>query len=217
MKTNSGKTDTVKDFRQHWNKKYIKTPDEELGWYETELTPTLKLISETCLDKSSRILIVGAGTTMLIDKLLESGYKNLIATDISEVALDKLKSRVGNERVQYIIDDLINPVKLKNIDPVDLWIDRAVLHFFIEEKNRETYFKLLKNTIRKNGYALMAQFNLSGADTCSGLLIYKYDEKILAAKLGKNFKLVSHFNYIYTMPSGDKRPYIYTLFKKVKN
>ena len=217
MKTNSGKTNTVKDFRKHWNKKYIKTPDEELGWYETDLTPTLKLILKTCLDKSSRILIVGAGTTTLIDNLLESGYKNLIAIDISEVALEKVKNRVGAGKVQYIVDDLTKPVKLKSIEPVDLWTDRAVLHFFVEKKDRETYFKLLKNTVRKNGYALIAQFNLNGEDTCSGLPIYKYDEKILKAKLGKNFKLVSHFNYIYTMPSGDKRPYIYTLFKKVKN
>jgi hypothetical protein len=40
-------------------------------------------------------------------------------------------------------------------------------------------------------------------------------EKSLADFLGKNFEMKAHFDYTYHMPSGDPRPYVYTLFQKL--
>ncbi len=204
-----------KNIKEHWNKIYLNSSEEKLGWYETDFSPTLSLVSKTNLNKSATILNVGAGSTILIDKLLKKGYSNIIATDLSEIALTKLKDRIRNERVKYIIDDLTNPVALLDIDPVDLWIDRAVLHFFTEEKEQDIYFDLLNNKVKRNGFVLFAEFNLNGAAVCAGLPIHRYSKELLAEKLGSNFKLVESFEHIYIMPSGSERPYIYTLFRKI--
>jgi len=205
-----------KNLKDHWDNAYLNSPEEKLGWYESDLTPTLKLVTKTGLNKKARILNVGAGSTTLIDELLKIDHSNIIATDLSEVALKKLEGRLGNEKVIYIVDDLTKPIEINKIDPVDLWIDRAVLHFFTEKNDQDTYFELLKNKVNYNGFVLLAEYNLSGATICSGLPVHRYSKELLAEKLGNDFELIQNFNYIYLMPSGAERPYVYTLFKKIK-
>ncbi|MCF6352596.1 MAG: methyltransferase domain-containing protein [Cyclobacteriaceae bacterium] len=200
---------------QHWNNVYTKSSQEKLGWFETDLFPTLQLIDKTHLPKSARIAIIGAGSTTLVDELVAQNYTHIIATDISNVALNNLKERLNTQAVKFIIDDLTNPTILTAIAPVNLWIDRAVLHFFTDTEDRNAYFNLLKSKLAKGGYALFAQFSLAGANKCSGLPVHRYSKKILADKLGNGFELIESFNYTYTMPSGDTRPYVYALFKKL--
>ncbi|RLD26908.1 MAG: class I SAM-dependent methyltransferase [Bacteroidetes bacterium] len=203
-------------YKNHWDNAYANNPVEKLGWYESDLSPTLDLLNKTKLSKTARILNVGAGATTLVDKLESDGYTNIIATDISKVSLDHLKSRLGNhsERVEFIIDDLINPSVLLNIEPVDLWIDRAVLHFFNKCEEQDEYFNLLKKSIKKDGYVILAEYNLNGATKCAGLPVHRYSKEMLQEKLGDGFKLINSFDYTYTMPHGHLRPYIYTLFQK---
>lgn len=200
--------------KEHWNKVYTNNPKEKLGWFETDLSPMLNLINQTQLPKDARIINIGAGSTTLIDKLINLNYSNLIGVDISEIALKNLALRVGKENISTIVDDLTKPQLLNNIKPVDLWIDRAVLHFFTNPKEQETYFELLSNTVKSNGYAILAQFNTNSAKFCSGLPVFQYNKKILEKHIGNDFSILDSFNYTYTMPSGDKREYIYTLFKK---
>lgn len=205
--------ESTNNLKEHWNDVFMNKPDEKLGWYETDLYPTLKLISSSGLIKSSRILIVGAGTTTLVEKLLETGYSNLILTDISEIALKKLKEKLGIAEVEYIVDDLTKPTYLKDITGVDMWIDRAVLHFFTKEEDRAIYFNLLKSKVNSRGFVIFAEFNLSGAKICSGLPVHRYSKEMLAAELGNNFDLINSFDYTYINPSGEDRPYIYALFR----
>ena len=204
------------NYKEHWDKTYSNSPEEKLGWFETDISPTFKLIDKTGLPKTARILNVGSGSSTLIDELLNLEYSNVLATDISKVSLDKLKARLGNEsrKVEWIVDDLTNPTLLNKIEPVNLWIDRAVLHFFTERKNQESYFKLLEDKVKKGGFAMFAEFNIEGAEKCSGLSVHRYSKEMLEERLGSDFQLVHSFNHIYTMPSGDLRPYVYTLFKR---
>ena len=199
---------------QHWDNAYTNSPQEKLGWYETDLQPMLKLIEKIDLDKSARILNAGAGSTTLIDSLIENNYTNIIATDLSKVALSNLSSRVGEDQITCIVDDLTNPTKLNDITSIDLWIDRAVLHFFTDEKDQKNYFDLINQKVAKGGFVILAEFSLEGAKKCSGLDVFRYDAKSLSDKLGANFELIDSFDYIYKMPSGADRPYIYTLFRK---
>jgi len=153
----------------------------------------------------------------LIDELLEQKYTNITATDISEVALDLLKDRLEDEAssVKFIIDDLTNPTLLKDVNSFDLWIERAVFHFFTESKDQDTYVNLLTDKVKKGGHLILATFSLHGASKCSGLPVRKYSKLMLTEKLKEGFELVEHFEHLYTMPSGDTRPYLYTLFKRI--
>ncbi|TNE77969.1 MAG: class I SAM-dependent methyltransferase [Bacteroidetes bacterium] len=203
------------DQKQHWNNAYLNSPEERLGWYETDPSPTLGLIEKAGLNSDAFILNVGAGSTTLVDELIRNNYQKLIATDISDVALQLLMKRVGTNRVEYIVDDLTAPDRLLQLDPVDMWIDRAVLHFFLEEHERSAYFELLKKVVKRDGFVILAQFSIGGAAKCSGLPVVNYNKEMLAENLGKDFELIESFDHTYIMPSGGERPYVYTLFKRV--
>ncbi len=208
----------MKDLKSYWNKVYDKNEVNQLGWYENNPEPSIKLIDNCKLNKNARILNVGAGASTLIDSLLENGYKNVIATDISVSSLEKLKNRLGkdnSEKLSWIVDDLTKPLHLNEIEPVDLWHDRAVMHFFVNENDQNTYFSLLKKLVKKDGYVIISSFNTDGATMCSGLPVFRYDKYMLQEKLGKQFDLQEFFNHSYTMPSGGTREYIYTLFKRI--
>lgn len=207
----------LRDLKSHWDKTYIQSNIEQLGWYEENPQPSLDLISKCNLSKDSSILNVGVGATTLIEKLLTQGYENLIANDISSTAIGKLKARLGDKKskeVLWITDNLIHPKELNKLEPIDLWHDRAVLHFFTEVDEQNTYFDLLKKLVRKEGHVIIATFNQNAETKCSGLPVFRYDEEMIREKLGNDFELIEAFNYTYVMPSKNTREYVYTLFKR---
>lgn len=203
------------DYRKHWNTVYSGKPVESLGWYEENPSRTLELVERCNLDADSRIFIPGAGSTTLIDFLLKAGYRKVIANDLAHSAMENLKSRIGSENsVEYVVDDLTHPERLTKLEPVDLWIDRAVLHFLIKERDIMNYFKLLKQLVKPRGYAILAEFSLEGAKKCSGLDVVNYSEAMLSESMLPEFQLIESFEYVYTSPSGGLRPYIYTLYQR---
>ena len=208
--------DNSKNLVFHWDAAYHKD-DEQLGWFESNPESTLQLIKTCNLKKDASILNVGSGTTLLIDALIDQGYTNIIANDLSEVALTKLKNRIQKKYEFDLIcisDDLTNSSKLDKLQNIDLWIDRAVLHFFLKKEEQHAYFKLIHKVMTKNGFVLIAVFSSDGVEKCCGLDLQRYNLEMLQQGSGKAFKLIETFNYTYINPFGDKRPYIYTLFQK---
>ncbi|MFH6767450.1 methyltransferase domain-containing protein [Gaetbulibacter aquiaggeris] len=206
----------ITNLNEHWNAAYNKE-EEQLGWFEANPMQTMELVNACNLQKDATILNVGAGTTSLIDSLLEEGYTNLIANDLSDLALDKLKQRVKkshNYNLSCIKDDLTNPQQLNKLQSIDLWIDRAVLHFFLTEAEQRAYFNLIQKIVSNNGYVIIAVFSLEGAQKCCGLDIKRYNLEMLQKNLGSHFKLINTFNYTFINPFGGERPYIYTLFQR---
>ena len=204
------------DLKEHWNTAYNKE-DEQLGWFEANPMQTMELVNACDLQKDATILNVGAGTTTLIDTLLEEGYTNIIANDLSDLALNKLKQRIKkshNYNLTCIKDDLTNPQKINKLQNIDLWIDRAVLHFFLTEAEQNAYFNLIQKTVSKNGYVIIAVFSLEGAQKCCGLDLKRYNLEMLQNNLGTHFKLIKSFNHTFINPFGGERPYIYTLFQR---
>ncbi len=203
--------------KEHWDEIYAALDADELTWYEEIPEPSIKLLSKCNINKDESILDVGAGASTFIDYLIDQGFSNIIAADISEIALNKLKERLGEQKassVRWIVDDITQPVHVQNLRDIAVWHDRAVLHFLLEEKQQHTYLSILKKVIKKGGYVIIAAFSLEGAKKCSGLNVKNYDQNMLAGFLGEDFSLLEYFDYTHHMPSGEPRPYIYTLFQK---
>ncbi len=203
--------------KDHWERVYQNNAVDRLGWYESSPDPSLNLIELCKLTQDAAILNVGAGATTLVDELVVIGYQNIIVNDISSEALKELKLRLGSEKsslVRWVVDDLTDPAELKSLEQIDLWHDRAVLHFFNEADEQDTYFNLLRKLVKVEGHVIIAAFNLQGAPKCSGLPVFRYDAAMLQEKLGKKFQLKETFDHTYTQPSGDTREYVYTMFQR---
>lgn len=207
----------IKDYTKHWEEVYQTKEGEQLGWFEDFPETTLQLIEKCHLNPDATILNVGAGTSTLIDALLERGFTNIIANDLSKAALQKLELRILKNydfRLNCLVDDLTKPKALLQLQNIDLWIDRAVLHFFLLDEEQKAYFNVIKKVVSKKGYVLIAVFSLEGAEKCSGLPLQRYNAEMIQDHLGSEFKLVEAFDHIYINPSGSERPYIYTLFQR---
>lgn len=197
----------------HWNNIFEKSKDEKLGWWEDDISQTMKFIKNLEINPTTTIFLAGAGTSILVDEMMKMNSK-LILNDISNIALEKVKNRLINTKnIEFFHFDLSKRFIGKNID---IWIDRAVLHFLLDEKDIVNYFENLKNNLRKNAYVLFAQFKKGGATSCANLNTKQYDLDEFSKRLTDDFKLLESEEFDYINPLGDKKEYIYALYKKIK-
>lgn len=185
-----------------------------MGWYEADPYPTFQLLEHVPGWNTSRIFIPGAGTSILVDRLLEAGA-HLVLNDLSGSALNALKQRLNGyeSRIEWIVQNIAEP--LHSTDPdVDVWIDRAVLHFLTDEDEIEGYFSNLSARLKQGGHVLFEEFPPHGAPRCAGLDLHRYSLEEFVTRLGDGFKMVDHFDHTYISPAGEPRPYIYALFQR---
>ena len=202
--------------KDHWDDIFTRTEDTKLGWYENDTSQTFKLLGEIPDLKEATVFLPGAGTSTLIDDLLPRVQK-LILNDISNEALNRVKQRLGEDsnKIGWLCQNMARPIK-NPLPEVDIWIDRAVLHFLTEKIDIKGYFTNLKSVLKIGGHVIFAEFSLKGAPKCAGLSLHRYSIDDLYQNLGASFKLLSQFDYTYINPFGEARPYIYGLFKREK-
>ncbi len=204
--------------KTHWDNVYSKYKTNEVGWFEEKPFPSLELIEKCGLQKSDKILDVGSGVTTLLKYLLNDGYKNITALDISSTAIEKAKNNLGIEKstlIDWNVDDITAPENLKLENQFDLWHDRTVLHFLLEDNQVKGYLNSLNGLVKRGGYVIIAVFSLEGAKKCSGLNIQNYSYEMISELLGLNYEIIDYMNHLYINPNGNKRPYVYTLFRKL--
>jgi SAM-dependent methyltransferase len=199
---------------EHWDEIFTESEDYTLGWYEQDQSQTLKLLMMLPKKDIDKIFLAGAGTSTLADELL-AWKADLFLNDISQVALDRTQKRLGNvQSVHYICQDIATDLGEK-LPLIDLWIDRAVLHFLTKEDEVQGYMTNLRRLLKVGGYVLFAEFSTIGVHQCAGLPVQQYDLNGFQNLLGDAFELVKFEDFTYINPKGDDRPYIYTLFKRV--
>ena len=156
-----------------------------------------------------RMIDVGAGATTLIDSLVENEY-DVTVLDISSEALRILSNRYG-KNLNYIHGDLSKPLELGDYE---IWHDRAVLHFLLNQSDKQNYVANLESCIMSGGYAVIETFSIDGAKKCCGLDLHTYDEEMLIDLLGENWVLIDSIRHTHINPFGGERPYISTIFKR---
>ncbi len=198
---------------EHWNTIFSTKDDPELGWYEDDVSQTLKFLDRIQLAESATVFLPGAGTSKLVDTILARGH-NLVLNDISDAALHKLRTRIGtSSKLTWLHHDISKPLP-EGTPLADIWIDRAVLHFLLQEADIQGYFANMQSVIKPEGYALLAEFSTMGARKCAGLELHRYSIEEMTRRMGSGFELVNQEDYTYINPAGDPRPYIYALYQK---
>lgn len=199
--------------QEHWDRIFTTKADDAISWFQATPETSLRLIRACNLPKDARILDVGAGASRLPDALLEWGFTNIAVLDVSAVALAETKARLGGKghSVRFIVAD-ITAWDLEF--PVDLWHDRAVLHFLTEPQDRAAYADVLRRAVRPGGFVLISGFAPSGPERCSGLPVLRAGQGAIAAVLGSDFDLLEAFEEDHQTPSGSRQRFVFTRFQR---
>lgn len=201
------------DQRQHWEQVYATHLEDEVSWFEAFPETSLALIRSCGLSPNALILDVGAGASCLPDALLSEGYMNLAVLDVSPSALERTRQRLGDraQSVGFIVADIVN---WRPDFQVDLWHDRAMLHFLISDADRAAYAESLRAAVRAGGYVIISNFAPTGPERCSGLPVVRADQSAIAHLLGPEFELLEAFEKDHTTPKGRKQRFLFTRFRR---
>ncbi len=204
------------DRKWHWETIYKDQRPEDASWFQRDPDKSLELIFSVCVPQESRVIDVGGGSSLLVDKLLEAGYRKIVVLDISEKALQHVQNRLGSKasQVSWITCD---STQFKALSTFDLWHDRAAFHFLTEKTDRDKYISCLRSSLKREGYFILATFSMDGPDRCSHLPVRRYDKSLVVAELGPGFELVREMDEIHKTPSGKEQNFSYFMFKKTRD
>ena len=83
------------DRKAHWEEVYATKGETGVSWYQAEPRLSLELIRAVAPTAGGRIIDVGGGASLLVDRLLDLPFERIAVLDIAETALDKARSRLG--------------------------------------------------------------------------------------------------------------------------
>ena len=188
---------------EHWDARY-RTDPRELSWYQDEPTMSLALLDELGVDHTASIIDVGGGASTLVDHLLARGHRDLAVLDLSERALAIARDRTGDPTgVTWIGEDLLtwNPPRRW-----DVWHDRAVLHFLVDDTDRAGYVQAMRRAIRPGGAFVIGTFAEHGPIQCSGLPVRRDSVPRLVELLG-DIDVVGRRREVHVTPGGVEQPF----------
>jgi 2-polyprenyl-3-methyl-5-hydroxy-6-metoxy-1,4-benzoquinol methylase len=197
------------DAKEHWERIYTSKAPEAVSWYRPHLETSLALIERAAGSPSAAIIDVGGGESTLVDDLLDRGYENITVLDVSQVAIEVTKNRLGlaADRVRWIAADITKAL----LEPsgYDVWHDRAVFHFLTAVEQRIAYVRNVVNAVRPGGHVIVSTFGPEGPTKCSGLEIVRYDAESLHNEFGAHFRLVESSKEMHHTPFGTTQQFLY--------
>jgi SAM-dependent methyltransferase len=194
---------------QHWEKVFSTKAPDAVSWYRPHLETSLALIELAAGGLSASIIDVGCGESTLADDLIARGYRNITLLDISQVALDVTKKRLGaaGGHVRWVLADIIHADLPAHA--YDVWHDRAVFHFLTADEDRAAYVQRVVESVKRGGHEIVSTFGPEGPAKCSGLDVRRYDAQSLHDQFGERFRLVKSSEELHGTPFGTTQQFLY--------
>jgi Methyltransferase domain len=197
----------------HWNEVYATKAADKVSWFQARAAMSMRLIAASDASEESAIIDIGGGASVLIDQLLEADFGDVTVLDISERALRLTKDRLGSRagEVHWIVSDVLawTPARA-----YDIWHDRAVFHFLMEENERLAYRSVLAQGLRGGGTLILGSFAEDGPERCSGLPVQRWSADALARELGSEFRLIESLREDHRTPWGAVQPFTWARFMR---
>lgn len=134
-----------------WNNKY---KNNKIGWDIGEVSPPLKAYFDQLTNKDLKILIPGGGNSYEAEYLFNIGFKNVYVVDLSQIALENIKTRIPT----FPDAQLIHADFFDIETTFDLVIEQT---FFcaINKSLRENYAQKMKELLNKHGKLVGLMFD----------------------------------------------------------
>lgn len=197
--------------RDHWQQRWSDHDHAEMGWFQAEPEPSLELVTTHTPDGGS-VLDVGGGASLLVDHLLERGYRPTVV-DLAEPALAAARARLGDRAadVTWVHGDA---TELRLDAAFDTWHDRAVLHFLLEDDDRAAYLATVRHHLRPGGHVVVSTFSPDGPTMCSGLPVRRHSVADLHALFGDEFDPVTDRAATHVKPDGDEQAFVFVVLRR---
>ncbi|MCU0810700.1 MAG: class I SAM-dependent methyltransferase [Thiobacillaceae bacterium] len=197
------------DPQQHWENVYRNKATDAVSWFQPHAGSSLRLIRESGAGLDARIIDVGGGASVLVDNLLDTGYRHLTVLDLSESALAEARKRLGARasQVGWRAADITQASLPANA--YDVWHDRAVFHFLTDPADRARYVQQVLHAVKPGGHVIVATFGPGGPLQCSGLDVVRYAPDTLHAEFGAPFRLLRHETEVHHTPTGREQEFVY--------
>src|SRR5947209_17402225 len=91
------------DRRTLWETVYSTKAETGVSWHQEEPRLSVELIGAVAPAQGARIIDVGGGASVLVDRLLDLPFGEIAVLDISEIALGTARARLG-ERAERVRD-----------------------------------------------------------------------------------------------------------------
>ncbi len=193
---------------QHWETVYGNKATDQVSWFQPHAASSLRLITD-CTNTDAHVIDVGGGASVLVDDLLDAGYRNLTVLDLAQSALAASQARLGEraQPVRWLVGD-VTAVDLPAAQ-YDVWHDRAVFHFLTDPADRARYVAQVLKSVKPGGHVIVATFGPGGPLQCSGLDVVRYAPDALHAEFGAPFQLLKHETEIHHTPAGKEQEFVY--------
>lgn len=197
---------------EHWDDVYTSKPTDEVSWFQLEPERSLRHIIAVAGAEQS-VVDVGAGASVLVDRLLDVGFHDLTVVDISVQALSAVRDRLEG-RSDAVTFECSNVLEWRPGRTFDVWHDRAVFHFLTSSDDRASYVALATSAVQTGGYLVLSTFALDGPTRCSGLEVARYDASSLAREFAPAFKLVGADREEHRTPWGVVQPFTWVMLRR---
>jgi trans-aconitate methyltransferase len=201
--------------KAHWEGVWTEREADSTSWFQALPAPSLDLIAGSGLAPDDAIIDVGGGASLLVDCLLDAGYRDVTVLDIAASALGRARARLGDraEKVAWLVCDVtaFRPEK-----EYALWHDRAVFHFLVEREQRQRYVHSLEKAVPAGGQAIIATFAPDGPLRCSNLDTTRYDAAGMQEELGAGWRLRSERREIHRTPGGSEQAFAWFHFQRAE-
>jgi SAM-dependent methyltransferase len=193
----------ARDRASHWDQRYGAGPTA-VSWYQPNASLSVELMDTVGRTQRTSVLDVGGGASTLVDDLLARGQRDVTVLDVSAVALNAARDRLGDPpTVTWITHDLLTWSPRRRWD---LWHDRAVLHFLVDDHDRDAYVAQLRRALEPDGTFVIGTFAEDGPSHCSGLPVRRYAAADLVALLG-DVHVVERRRAVHQTPAGVDQPF----------
>ncbi|KUL22698.1 class I SAM-dependent methyltransferase [Streptomyces regalis] len=198
---------------EFWEGVHHSKDIDGVSWWQSVPGLSLGLVDKAGLGLDEPIIDVGAGWSTLVDHLLERGYRDLSAVDLSTTALQTVRDRLGPAGADVVLT-VADVLDLRMGRQYALWHDRAVYHFLTEPDERADYLASLERSLRPGGWLVVATFGPDGPTTCSGLPIVRYTHAELADQF-PGYQLVDTAGEEHLTPWGTSQQFTAILMRRL--
>ena len=202
------------DRKKHWEQIHQSKELKEVSWFQPTPETSLDFFKQFNVPTTAKVIDIGGGGSLLVDHLLELGYRDISVLDISAAAIERAKKRLGASanKVKWIVIDAAN---FKPAEKYDFWHDRAAFHFLTDDAEISNYIETAQQYMSQQGILVIGTFSEQGPRKCSGIDIRQYSETTMADRFKRYFKKIKCISVDHMTPSNTIQNFIFCCFSKL--